>query len=190
MALTLKMAAVTLQRGGEVVGMRWDEIDIDQRLWTIPAERMKGKRAHLVPLSPLAIDILDQSRSLFHGHQYVFPSPRLEEEKSMQRHALSRAMNRLVTALGIPDATPHDLRRTGATMLTGQKIGIPRFVVSQVLAHAGDTGGAAAVTGIHYDLYDYLQEKRQALDLWASALESVVNGKAMPSNVVELRSGA
>jgi integrase len=63
--------------------------------------------------------------------------------------------------------TIHDLRRTGATMMTGEKLGIPRFIVSKILNHTGDTGGAAVTTGV-YDRNEYLKEKRDALDLWSN----------------------
>lgn len=79
----------------------------------------------------------------------------------------------MMAALKLPSATPHDLRRTGATNLTSERLGIPRFIVSQVLAHAGDTGGAAAVTGLHYDRNDYLAEKRKALLAWARLLQAI-----------------
>ena len=84
-------------------------------------------------------------------------------------------MNRLVDATNIPSATPHDLRRTGATNLTSERIGVSRFIVSKVLAHSGDTGGAAAVTGQHYDLNDYFSEKRKALDAWAAVVLKIVS---------------
>lgn len=168
MGRALRMAAVTLQRGGEVVGMRWAEIDTKHQLWTVPASRMKGKRTHLVPLPDLAMSILAECER---GGEYVFPSPR--GEGHLDRRAFSRAMNRMMAALKLPSATPHDLRRTGATNLTSERLGIPRFIVSQVLAHAGDTGGAAAVTGLHYDRNDYLAEKRKALLAWARLLQAI-----------------
>lgn len=182
MGIALRMAAVTMQRGGEVVGMRWDEIDRPARTWLIPPERMKGKKAHLVPLSDLALTLLDEAAAEAEGNgsDYVFPSPRSEEDVHIDRRAFSRAMNRLVAAIKISDATPHDLRRTGATALTSERIGIPRFIVSQVIAHAADTGGAAAVTGQHYDVNDYLREKRRALDAWASLLNTIVT-KSQPA---------
>ena len=55
-----------------------------------------------------------------------------------------------------------------------------------MLGHAGDTGGAAAVTGQHYDLNDYLVEKRRALDAWAALLRAIVDAKERPDNVVAL----
>ncbi|WP_226577284.1 tyrosine-type recombinase/integrase [Acuticoccus sediminis] len=176
MGRALRMAAVTLQRGGEVVGMRWAEIDRAHQIWTVPASRMKGKRTHLVPLSGLAMSILEEADG---GGEFVFPSPRSDEH--LDRRAFSRAMNRMMAALKLPPATPHDLRRTGATVLTSERLGVPRFIVSQVLAHAGDTGGAAAVTGLHYDRNDYLVEKRRALGAWAELLEAIVTNPKVPS---------
>lgn len=175
MGVALRLALVTLQRGGEVVGMRWQEVDRVAATWLIPEERMKGKRPHLVPLSRLALQLLDEAATLADGNgsEFVFPSP-VEVSAHLDRHAFSRAMNRLVSALNIPRTTPHDLRRTGATAMTSERIGVNRFIVSQVIGHAADTGGAAAVTGQHYDLNDYLPEKRRALDAWAELLAAVV----------------
>ncbi|WP_042777793.1 tyrosine-type recombinase/integrase [Sinorhizobium fredii] len=187
MGVALRMAAVTLQRGGEVIGMAWSEIDRSARTWLIPAERMKGGKAHLVPLSDLAMRLLDEATPEGKVKSaYVFPSPRSKDDVPMDRRAFSRAMNRIIKALELDGATPHDLRRTGATNLTSERVGIPRFIVSQVLAHSSDTGGAAAVTGKHYDLNDYLPEKRRALDAWAALLEQIVSGKARADNVVNM----
>lgn len=78
-------------------------------------------------------------------------------------------MKRLTKALGVADATAHDFRRTGATHITGEHIGMPRFIVSRVLNQISDSGGAAAVTSI-YDRNEYLADKRRALDAWAGLL--------------------
>ena len=179
MRLAMRMALLTLQRGGEVVGMRWSEIDRQNRLWTIPAERMKGKRPHRVPLSEPALALLDEADEIIGGKEFVFQSPRAEN--AMDRHAFSRAFARFTKQLKIPRATPHDFRRTGATNITGERIGIPRFIVAQVLAHA-DHG----VTGMHYDLNDYLVEKRRALDAWAALLTEIGTGAKRPANVLPL----
>jgi integrase len=185
MGLALRMAAVTLQRGGEVVGMRWSELDIDNRVWSIPPDRMKSARPHAVPLSEQAITLLEQSKGLHaKATDYVFLSPR--STNHIERRAFSRAMNRIVKVLGMPRATPHDLRRTGATMLTSERIGISRFIVSQVLGHSSDTGGAAAVTGI-YDRYAYLPEKRRALNAWAAHLMQIVGENEETSTVINMR---
>ncbi len=190
MGIALRMAAVTLQRGGEVIGMKWSEIDRQAKIWKIPVERMKGKKVHVVPLSPLAMELLDEASALQEDtkSEYVFSSPRSQEDASMDRRAFSRAMNRTMKVLEQKNATPHDLRRTGATNLTSERIGIPRFIVSLLLAHASDTGGAAAVTGMHYDMHDYLSEKRRASDSWSHLLNEIVSGQQKNSNVSFLRS--
>ena len=97
MGVALRIAAVTLQRGSEIVGMRWAEIDLPAKTWLIRAERMKGKKPHLVPLSGLALDLLDQAARATEGSrsEYVFPSPRLDRDAHFDRRAFSRAMNRL-----------------------------------------------------------------------------------------------
>jgi len=187
--LALMLAMVTLQRGGEVVGINAGEIDRESRLWTIPGERAKNHHTHVVPLSDLAVGILDRAfawatgRSQWRG--FAFPSPR--GSGPIERHALSRAMARTTAALGIKDATAHDFRRTGATNLTGERIGIPRFIVSRVLNQISDTGGAAEATSI-YDRNAYLSEKRKALDAWAALLAEITADKPRRSNVVKIKS--
>lgn len=177
MGLALRLAAVALVRGQEIVGARKAELDLKARTWLIPASRMKGKRPHLVPLSPLAIEIVEQALALSGESVFVFPSPRgAGEDVPMDRSAFTRAMSRVCAILEIEKATPHDFRRTGATNITSERIGMSRFIVSQILAHATDTGGAAAVTGMHYDLNDYLPEKRKALDAWAALLALIISG--------------
>ncbi len=191
MGIAIQLAMVTLQRGGEVIGMQWVEIDRERRLWVIPAIRMKGKRSHAVPLSDLALELLDAAKDLIGGKTYVFQSSRTADgETHFERRAFSRAMNRLTSSLKIDNATPHDMRRTGATNITSERIGIPRFIVSQVLAHAGDTGGSAAVTGRHYDLNDYLPEKRRALDAWSALLREILGMTDRARNVTKLQTGA
>jgi len=99
----------------------------------------------------------------------VFPSPR-SRDAPIAGGALSHAMAHLTKALGLADVTLHDLRRTGATGMAA--LGTPPFVVSKVLAHK-DSGGGAAVTARHYNLYAYADEKRDALARWAARLEDL-----------------
>ena len=189
-ALALRLAMTTLQRGGEVVGIHAREIDRASKLWIIPGARTKNHREHSVPLSDVALAILADAFTLAMGKRsdtwtgYAFPSPR-DHHKAITRRALSRAMKKLGAAAGIADATPHDYRRTGSTNITGERIGIPRFIVSRVLNQISDTGGAAAVTGI-YDRNAYLTEKRRALDAWGALLTAIVEGRDRAGNVVRL----
>jgi len=185
----LRLAAVTLQRGGEICGIHASEIDRAGRLWILPGERTKNHRSHVVPLSDTALSILDDAFALAMGRRssewrgYAFPSPR-DKRKPVTRRALSRAMQRMCKATGIEDATPHDFRRTGSTNLTGERIGIPRFIVSRILNQISDTGGAATVTGV-YDRNAYLTDKRRALDAWAALLTEIIDGRKGGSNVVQ-----
>lgn len=186
MGIALRLACVTLQRGGEVCGMHTGEVNFDEKLWTIPASRMKTKRIHVVPLSDEAIKMIKYAIAL-NGDGYLFPSPR-DKQKHIDRRAFTRAMSRICDAMGIENATPHDLRRTGATNLTSERVGIPRFIVSQVLGHSGDTGGGAAVTGT-YDRNDYLKEKRRALNAWSIRLIEIVSEEMAEQNVISICSG-
>lgn len=123
----MMLAMVTLQRGGEVIGLHAREIDLDQKLWTIPATRTKNHQAHVVPLTEASIALLERAfGSSRHAEWkgFAFPSPR-KKNRAITRRALSRATKRLTTALKIEDATPHDFRRTGSTNITGERIGIP-----------------------------------------------------------------
>jgi len=184
-AFSVLLAMVTLQRRGEVTGMSLAEIDRDRRLWIIPSTRTKNHRTHAVPLSDLALDMIDKALSVrSHESPYVFPSPR-DADKPINPAAMTRAFGRMRKALDLGDIRPHDMRRTGATNLTSERLGFARFTVSKVLNHTSDTGGAAAVTGI-YDQNEYLPEKRRALDAWSMRLLEVVEGTATPDNVVKL----
>ncbi|MCA9219925.1 MAG: site-specific integrase, partial [Planctomycetales bacterium] len=172
-ALALQLCAVTLQRRAEVAEARLDEFDLTRGEWTIPAERTKNRRTHLVPLSDLALEIVTEAKAAAGDSRHLFPSPRVnsDDDKPVTPAALSHAFRRLAAKIKLKDARPHDLRRTGATGLA--RVGVRRFDVSAALNHTSDTGGAARVTGT-YDRYDYAVEKRAALELWAKHLRKVV----------------
>ncbi len=186
-AYAILIALVTLQRRGEVAGMRLDEIDRDRRIWVIPGSRTKNHQTHAVPLSDMAIELIDLALAeRLDESKFVFPSPR-NNDKSIKAAALTRAFGRMKKALKLGDIRIHDSRRTGATNLTSEALGFPRFTVSKVLNHTSDSGGAAAVTGI-YDQNEYLPEKRRALEAWAVFLQGIVSGKKAGDNVVGINS--
>ena len=199
LGLAIRFAMLTLQRGGEVCGLHTDEMDLSTKTWTIPGARTKNHKSHVVPLSDAAVCIINEAlqiperevekatKSKVAKGRHVFGSPRADAP--ITRHALSRATRRLCDKIGIEDATPHDFRRTGSTNLTGEGLGFPRFIVSRVLNHISDTGGAAAITGV-YDRNLYLPEKRRALDAWATRLHEIVTGTAQSDNVVPMKGRA
>lgn len=160
-AQALRLILVTGQRPGEVASLRWEEINMAEKVWTIPGPKAKNGYTHRVPLSPIALEILF---SLPKNHEYAFPSPRAGH---VERHALSSALRRN----SFPDYTPHDLRRTACT--NWQKIKVRRGVRDAILNHLPQ--------GVrrHYDMYKYDEEKREALNAWGQALQHLVKTKAV-----------
>jgi integrase len=171
--LALKLQLVTAQRKGrEVIAAEWSEFDLGERVWTIPAEKTKNSMPHRVPLSPLAIALLDEiATATGSDGRWLFPSPRAG--KPITGPAVDHAMRSNREALAIGDATPHDLRRTAASHMTS--IGVGRLVVSKILNHAEP--GVTAV----YDRHSYDAEKRAALEAWGERLEKIIG-----ANVVQL----
>lgn len=143
--------------------MRWQDIDIEGRSWTIPPEHSKNGLSHLVPLSDEAVDLLQGLRELAGDSEWVFPSP---TRAGQHIENVQKAAARVRLESGIADFVLHDLRRTAARYMTG--IGIPRLFVAKILNHVEQ-----GVTQV-YDRHSYDQEKRQALDAWAKALLNIV----------------
>lgn len=201
-AIALELCLLLLQRRNEVAGMRRNELFLDQAIWVIPPERAKNRRSHLVPLPPRAVALIEEALKLADAAQkkdedgkplapspVVFPSPR-NPLKSITEGALSHAAGDLYAALGIEDAVLHDYRRTGATNLESERAGsVSRLVVSKLLNHTSDTGGAAAVTGRVYALHEYAAEKRKAVGVWENLLLEIVGERVRPDNVRQLREG-
>lgn len=159
---TLRFALLTGARRAEVAGARWREIQND--VWTIPATRTKSGKAHKVPLSDAAKDVLEGVRGL--DTVAVFPST---AGGSLRPDALTRAVHRKLKHFGIAQFTPHDLRRTVRSKLA--ELGVSPVVAKKCLGHALE--GMDAV----YDRHEYLEEKRDALQKWADHLQAVVEGK-------------
>ena len=174
--LALKLQLVTAQRKGkEVIKAEWHEFNLVEAVWTIPGERTKNEMPHRVPLSALARAVLAEIPEPHSG--WLFPSPRGSGPVGGQ--SVDHAMRRNRVALGVGDATPHDLRRTAASHMTS--VGISRLVVSKVLNHAEP--GVTAV----YDRHSYDSEKRAALDAWGKRLEEIIGARPDQTKVVALR---
>ena len=187
--LALKLQLVTGQRKGEIINAPWEEIDLPAGWWTIPGKQTmlrlthnvedglaKNKLAHRVPLSPMAVELLQRVKALSGDSPWLFPSPR--GNKPITGAAVDHALRRALNLLGLENFTPHDLRRSMATFLTGS-CGIPRLVVSKILNHA-----EPHITAV-YNRHSYDREKRQALETWSRKLQTIVEGTE-PSNVIPL----
>ena len=159
MAAAFRLRLVTAQRGGEVFDMRWGDIDLDDRWWTIPASDTKNGLPHRLPLCDLAVDILTFLRSRTPKDAteplYVLAGARGKRQRS---EASAR--------LGLSDFQGHDLRRTAASRMASA--GVQRLVIGKVLNHV--ERGVTAV----YDRYTYDAEKRAALDAWSHDLGEIL----------------
>jgi integrase len=190
-----RLLLLTGARLREVAEMRWSEIDLAAKTWTIPKERTKNALAHEVPLSGAALQILESLPRVDGGKGapgFVFTTTGRTAVSGFSRAkeqfdaAIVDAMRKAAIARGDDPAkftalenwTMHDLRRTAASGMAG--LGIAPHVVEAVLNHrSGTIKGVAAV----YNRYSYGAEKRAALEAWARALDSIVTGKTA-GNVV------
>ena len=181
MGIALQLSILLLVRENEIAGMRVDELNFETKTWLIPGERMKAGLPHLVPLPGRAITLIEEALALRPSPklEHVFPSPRWHvENKGFRPDSIYHAMIDLVTAKKIKHATPHDLRRTGSTALTSERIGVAPFIRSKVLGHRSDTGGGSAVSMKHYDANEYIVDKRNALTAWQDLVLEIVGEPA------------
>jgi len=166
-ALTLEFLILTASRSGEVLGARWDEIDLEQRVWTVPAERMKARREHRVPLTNRCLEILAEfGANKLSG--FVFPGSRAGREQSnMTMTKLLRRMGRKETVHGM---------RSAFRDWAGDQTTFARKVAEATLAHA--VGNA---TEQAYRRSDALEKRRDLLTHWERYLE-----RENLSNVINL----
>ena len=176
----LRFLLLTGLRPGEVAGLEIGEVaDIDNSARArleIATARMKGGKAHIVPLAPMALQIVRAELGRAQeGQTHVFASA-FVERGPIARHSLSQGLKRIIAGLEASRAierlkadppTPHDFRRTLATGLAA--LGLPREDRLAVLAHAQDDVHAA-----HYDRYDRLAEKRRALEAWEAHVADLI----------------
>jgi integrase len=150
---------------------------------------MKGGRPHTVPLPAQSVALIQEAIELSRkiggdDATLVFPNAR-HAETAIDPMSLSRALARLSASAGVDGATLHDLRRTGATALTSERLGVSPFIRSKVLGHTTDAGGGAAVSMVHYDTNEYLGERRRALKAWEARLLEIVNTRPSETNLGE-----
>lgn len=155
-----KLLILTAQRRGEVTQMRWSQIDLVAKTWTIPAVLSKNGHEHTLPLSPLTVKLL---KSLPRMHDDLLFPARGNDDAVIS--GFSRAKIRIDKNSGVTDWTLHDLRRTTATFLG--KLNTPPHVIERILNHI--SGSFAGVAGV-YNRHPYFDEMRAALDKWDAAL--------------------
>jgi len=152
----LEWQLLTLVRPSEASGARWIEIDINSRLWTIPAERMKAKREHIVPLSPQALDILDIMKPISMHREYIFPG-RNDPRQPMNSQTANAALKRLGYEGKL---VAHGLRSIASTALNEN--GFNPDAIEAALAHSDRNEVRRA-----YNRSSYLKERIQLMNWWA-----------------------
>lgn len=158
--IAFRVLLLTAVRRGEVEEMAWSELDLAAGLWTIPAERNKGNVALVVPLPSLATEALAGAPRM-DGCPYVFTT-----RGNRPIRDWSGAVDRAREASGINSWRVHDLRRTVRTNLS--RLGVASDIAERVLGHV--------IPGVRrvYDRYEYVNEKRDALERWAAHLTALV----------------
>ncbi|HFS5807888.1 TPA: tyrosine-type recombinase/integrase [Citrobacter farmeri] len=171
--LAVRLILITMVRKSEFTNATWKEIDFKKWTWTIPSERMKGSRAHVIYLPRQAQDLMVGLQMCAGGSDYLLPG-RYTSSKPLSNAALNSVIDRAVAAAtdageAISDLTVHDLRRTASTLL--HEAGYPSDWIEKALAH--EQKGVRAV----YNKAEYARQREYMLQQWADMIDAWVNGE-------------
>ncbi|CAI4156685.1 integrase domain-containing protein [Alteromonas macleodii] len=155
----------TMVRPGEAAGTRWDEINFDSEIWSIPAGRMKKKRPHVVPLTKQALKLLEVMRPISGHREYVFPS-----DRNPKTHANPYSANVAIKRMGFhKKLVAHGLRSIASTALNEH--GFDPDIIESALAHVDRNQVRAA-----YNRTDYLERRKKMMAWWSSHIEEAGKG--------------
>lgn len=170
--LAMKLMALTFVRTSELIGARWEEIDLEAKRWTIPAERMKVKTSgHIVPLSRQAVEVLEELQGIAYSREYVFPAD-TGKPKHMSNNTILYALYRMGYK---GKMTGHGFRGMASTILHEQQW--PHEHIELQLAHMERNEVSAA-----YNFAQYLPARAKMMQAWADHLDAI-----MVPNVVALK---
>lgn len=169
----LRLQALTFVRPGELIGMRWDEIDWDRKQWHIPASRMKGRRGHnrdhIVPLSSQALAVLNNQKEISGHHVHVFHSSR-----ASSGHLSNMTINMVLSRIDYSGKMcAHGFRALAMTALQEEKK-VDRIYIDRQLAHVPESKVAAA-----YNRAEYIDERTSLMKVWGDMLEEA--GMSLPT---------
>jgi integrase len=167
--LGMKLMALTFVRTGELIAAHWDEFDLDKAEWRIPADRMKMRTPHIVPLSTQAVDVLKSLHELRGLSGLVFPGER-DHEKPMSNNTILAALKRMGYAGRM---TGHGFRGMASTILHEQ--GFDHAHLELQLAHQERDEVSAA-----YNFATYLPQRRKMMQWYADHLDRVRCGNVLP----------
>jgi integrase len=160
LGVMVQLLLLTAQRRNEVVGMRWQDVDLSSAIWTIPGELAKSGRPHLVPLSARTHSCLASLPRLHES--FVFPA---RGNGTTTFSGFSKLKAKIDQLSGVQAWTLHDLRRSAATHMG--RLGVAPHVVERILNHM--SGSFRGVAGV-YNRFQYLPEMREGLERWACHL--------------------
>lgn len=171
----LRLILLTAQRPGEIMSMRWEDVDLDEAIWT--QQTNKTDVTHVVALSKQVLDILSARKQ---DNEWVFPSTYNRAKGATTGHAMNtkNARAKIKELSGVTDWTAHDLRRTARTIMS--RLQIKQHIRERILNHT--QGGVQGV----YDQFDYLEEKRLAIDKLGREIDRII-GIKNKSLVIELK---
>lgn len=171
----VKFILLTLVRKGELINATWDEVDFKNKVWTIPAERMKAGRAHNVYLSEQAIDLIVAFQIYSEGSPYLLPG-RINRRQPIANSSLNRVIANCIKFINkdeqrIDEFTVHDLRRTGSTLL--HEMGFNSDWIEKSLAH--EQQGVRAV----YNKAEYAAQRKEMMQRWADQVDEWINDNSL-----------
>lgn len=164
--IAIQLAILTAVRKNEATGAHWSEFDLDAGEWTIPAERMKARRDHWVPLSHQAVELLKRLQAISRG-EFLFP-----HRDKRNTPMAERTLNMLLLRLGYAGETVHGFRSMFSTHFNQAQANPD--VIERCLAHAPADKVRAA-----YNRHDYKEERRELMQRWADHLDA----KRLPLNL-------
>ena len=156
----------TMTRPSEASGARWDEIDLDEKIWVIPAERMKKRKEHRIPLTEQALELLVVIRPISGNRVYIFPSDR-DPKKPCNSQTANMALKRMGFAGRL---VSHGLRSLASTTLNEQ--GFEADLIEAALAHVDDNQVRSA-----YNRTDYLERRRPMMFWYNGHIEEASKGE-------------
>lgn len=167
--LAIKLMALTFVRTGELIGAQWSEFDLDARRWDIPAERMKMKTPHVVPLSTQAVEVLQILQTITGHRALLFPGER-DHEKPMSNNTILGALDRMGYGGRM---TGHGFRGLASTILHEQSFDHAHIELQ--LAHTERNAVSAA-----YNHALYLPQRAAMMQAWGNYLEGLTKGNVVP----------
>lgn len=169
----IKFILLTLVRKSELINATWDEVDFKNRIWQIPAERMKAKRTHNVYLSEQALDLIIAFQIYSEGSIYLLPG-RINRKQPIAKSSLNRVISNCIKFINrneqrIDEFTVHDLRRTGSTLL--HEMGFNSDWIEKSLAH--EQQGVRSV----YNKAEYADQRKEMMQIWANKVDEWIKGE-------------